>query len=103
MVDAGTINALINLGAAGAVIIVVILFLKSNEKRDQQWQDFFTGLNKGSQARLDGMSHVTDKIQNDLEKLIEYLAKHDGQAFEIKNLILELRKDIDRMVQKCAK
>jgi hypothetical protein len=35
-----TFTSLLNLGAAGAVIIVVILFLRSNERRDKQWQEF---------------------------------------------------------------
>ncbi len=46
------IAALVNMGSAGAVILVVLIFLRSNEKRDAQWRDFFTALNSASQADL---------------------------------------------------
>lgn len=42
--SADQIAALINLGGAGAVIIVVVYFLKFIEKRDKDWQAFFKDL-----------------------------------------------------------
>lgn len=38
------ITAVINLGAAGAVIIVVVYFLKFIKERDKDWQEFFKAL-----------------------------------------------------------
>ena len=43
--DAGIVGNLVNLGAAGAVIILtyylVNTFLKVIKERDEQWQDYF--------------------------------------------------------------
>ena len=66
-----TIASLVNLGAAGAVIVVVVLFLRSNEKRDKQWQDFFTLINQGNEQK-------TDKIADVLDNLVKLVQDHDS-------------------------
>ncbi len=79
--DAATIASLINLGGAGAVIIVVILFLKylqkrdeewqtQMQKRDDQWQAFFS---KISAANTTETQHLTDAI----DRLAVQLTEHD--------------------------
>lgn len=57
-----TLASLINLGAAGAVIIVVRMFLKSNEKRDKEWRDFFTLLNKANCADVAKNYTILEKL-----------------------------------------
>lgn len=95
-------------GYIGALVFLVIAFgvflirmdtsnKAYHDKRDNEWREFFRGLAKVSETRLDSMTQVTDKITHDLEKLIEYYQGHDGQAKEIKTLLIELRKDVERL------
>ena len=66
----GTITSLINLGAAGAVIIVVVYFLRFIAKRDNDWQSFFERLMK----QQDGpMVELTQAIR----QLLSEFQKHD--------------------------
>ncbi len=46
------ITSLINLGAAGAVIIVTVYFLRFIQARDKDWQTFFKGLLDGNDLTL---------------------------------------------------
>ena len=50
--NADTIAALINMGSAGAVIGIVIVFLRFIEKRDKEWRDFFTIIIQGDKDTL---------------------------------------------------
>ena len=76
--DASSITSLINLGSAGAVIIVVYYFLKFVRERDKDWRDFFTSI-RASDAlsnsrlleafdrlviRIDGFEEKIDGLEN---------------------------------------
>lgn len=93
--DPATINGLVNLGAAGAVIIVVILFIKSNEKRDAAWRDFFTELNK---ANRDDLCEVADKLEN----VVKSLDAHEAQAKRLLSLVEEIRRMLTPRAKKAA-
>ena len=71
---------LINLGSAGAVIIVVIIFLKSIKERDAEWRDFFTVLNQ--QNCLDGEKRLelTQKILELVSIVQSELKEHDEKV-----------------------
>ncbi len=75
-----TIAALLNLGSAGAVIIVVLAFLRSNEKRDQEWRDFFTALNEGSKNDLTEIINATKKLIESVDCLNDKLTNHDANV-----------------------
>ncbi len=47
-----SISSLINLGAAAAVIIVVVYFLSFIERRDRDWQAFFQKLLENRETPL---------------------------------------------------
>lgn len=79
------IPQLVNLGSAGAVIIVVIIFLRSNEKRDAEWRNFFTALNK---ANRDDLCTVVDKLEN----VVKTLDAHDAQAKRLLQIVEDIKK-----------
>ena len=68
--NADTIAALINMGSAGAVIGIVIVFLRFIEKRDKEWRDFFTVILQGDKDTL-------DVITSTLKDLSALLHTHD--------------------------
>jgi len=68
--DPATIASLINLGGAGAVIIVVILFLKYLQKRDEEWRAFFVEISRGTATE-------TQRLVVSIDKLAEKLDDHD--------------------------
>lgn len=97
-----TIASLINLGAAGAVIIVVWKFLDfikklndeqrlANERRDKQWQDFFTALNSSNQNDISDMRQVSERITKALDTLLLNYNSHDTQAKQIGTVVTEIR------------
>ena len=68
--DAATIASLINLGGAGAVIIVVVLFLKYLQKRDEEWRAFFVEISRGTATE-------TQRLVVSIDRLAEKLDDHD--------------------------
>jgi hypothetical protein len=74
------VASLVNLGSAGAVIIVVIIFLRSNEKRDVEWRVFFTSLNTDNKTDI-------CKLADLMDRMIDTLKAHDVQAKEIKSSV----------------
>lgn len=68
--DAATVASLINLGGAGAVIIVVVLFLKYLQKRDEEWRAFFVEISRGTATE-------TQRLVVSIDKLAEKLDDHD--------------------------
>ena len=80
------IGALVNLGSAGAVIVVVMIFLKANEKRDDQWQSFFTTLNADSKNDL-------CKLAETMERMVKSLDTHDLQAKAIKEAVARIEEN----------
>jgi len=74
------ITSLVNLGSAGAVIIVVIIFLKSIKERDAEWRGFFTTLSADNKDDITDMHQVSDRIVKALDNLVLSCANHDLQA-----------------------
>lgn len=68
--EPATIASLINLGGAGAVIIVVVLFLKYLQKRDEEWRAFFVEISRGTATE-------TQRLVASMDKLAEKLDDHD--------------------------
>jgi hypothetical protein len=64
------ITALFNLGAAGAVIIVVVYFLRFIAARDKDWQAFFKALLEDKDAPLTNISEA-------LQTLLSEFRQHD--------------------------
>ena len=97
-----SIAALVNMGAAGALIVVVVIFLKRNkesetafltniEKRDQEWRNFFTAVNASNAADIGDMRIVALRITTLLEELIAAIAKHDAQAKEVAAAVADVK------------
>ena len=78
--DATTIASLINFGSAGAVIIVVMIFLNYIGKRDQEWRDFFTILNKSNVEDMGKLTKAIDNMSDSVALLGENLKKHDDNV-----------------------
>lgn len=78
--DATTIASLINFGSAGAVIIVVIIFLNYIGKRDAEWRDFFTVLNKSNVEDMSKLTKAIDSMSASVACLGDKLDQHDGRV-----------------------
>ena len=78
--DATTIASLINFGSAGAVIIVVIIFLNYIGKRDQEWRDFFIMLNRNSIEDMARLTKAIDQMAQSLSGLGVNLKVHDDHV-----------------------
>lgn len=68
--SAEQITALINLGAAAAVIIVVVYFLRFIEQRDKDWQMFF-------QALLENKNTPLVELTEAVRDLLSEFRTHD--------------------------
>lgn len=75
-----TINALVNLGSAGAVIVVVIVFLKSIKERDAEWRNFFMALHNGDENANKQMTDVLNNLVASVNLLRERLEDHDQKV-----------------------
>lgn len=91
-----TINALINMGSAGAVIAVVILFLRSNEKRDIEWRAFFSAINAANSADI-------CRVVERLERVAASLDAHDRQAAAVKQLVEQIKSMLEAQRQPARK
>ena len=78
--DATTIASLINFGSAGAVIIVVIIFLNYIGKRDVEWRDFFTILNKNNVEDMRRLTLAIDAMADSVDKVSNNLQAHDDRV-----------------------
>jgi hypothetical protein len=78
--DATTIASLINFGSAGAVIIVVIIFLNYIGKRDQEWRDFFIMLNRNSIEDMARLTKAIDQMAQSISALGINLKTHDDHV-----------------------
>jgi len=100
--DPALVTGLANWGPAGAVILVVILFLRSNEKRDVEWRNFFTELNKANgelnKANREDLCVVADKLEN----VVRSLDAHDAQAKKLLSLVEEIRRMLTPRAKKAA-
>lgn len=92
-----TINALVNLGSAGAVIVVVGIFLKSIKERDAEWRDFFTAISSSNKSDIQEMRGTAAHLLKLLEDLVKSYNDHDDQAKEIMRLIGEVRAELARI------
>jgi hypothetical protein len=91
--DAATIASLINFGSAGAVIIVVIIFLNYIGKRDAEWRDFFTVLNKNNVEDLGKLTKAIDSMSVSVALLGKNLKEHDDHVeTRIKEVTTAVRK-----------
>lgn len=73
-------NAILQLGSAGAVIAVVIIFLKANEKRDQEWRDFFTTLNETNKLDMKAMTVATGTLIDLVRQIAKQIDEHDKRV-----------------------
>lgn len=75
-----TFTSLVNLGSAGAVIAVVIIFLRSIKERDAEWRNFFTELNKSNKADVCELAETMQSLVDSVHKLATDLALHDQKV-----------------------
>lgn len=78
--DASSLSSLVNLGSAGAVIIVVVIFLKTIKERDAEWRDFFTVLNKANCEDGEKRLELTERILDMVESMLKELHDHDAKV-----------------------
>lgn len=91
MLDPATIGALVNMGSAGAVILVVIIFLRTNsardsaylasmEKRDEAFRQWFAIVNKNNADDICKIVDSMEKLSMLLDKLSARLDTHDANV-----------------------
>ena len=73
---------LINLGAAGAVIAVVIIFLNYIGKRDAEWRSFFIDLNRSNAEDMSRLAKALDDLVDKIERIGRDLTAHDTKVDE---------------------
>lgn len=76
------ITSLVNLGSAGAVIIVVVVFLAEIDKRDKQWQDFFTKINQNNADDIKGLGDALKEVSKSTSNIAQMLTDHDRRVEE---------------------
>jgi hypothetical protein len=76
------LSALVSTGAAGAVIVVVILFLKFIEKRDKESRDFFTAIRAVDGEASAKLAEVMSKLVTRMESLEKKFDQHDATEME---------------------
>lgn len=80
--DASAISSLVNFGSAGAVIIVVIVFLRYIKERDYEWRLFFTALNEANIKDLEQITEAQERVVVQLAALQDSLQAHDRHVDE---------------------
>ena len=83
MIDSTPWTDLLNAGAAGAVIIVVILFLKFIRERDKDWRDFFSGLRSEDSQATVKLIAVMDRLITRIEHLEDKFDQHNAVEMEV--------------------
>jgi len=78
--SAETFTSLVNLGAAGAVIIVVLIFLRYLAKREADWQSFFTALTTANEADIRRVTDAMEKISIGITVISSDLQRHDNKV-----------------------
>lgn len=78
--DTTAVASLVNFGAAGAVILVVILFLKYIKERDAEWRAFFTALNQTNVKDILRISESQERVVQQLTALQDSLRLHDSHV-----------------------
>ena len=78
--DMDILNVLMDWGAAGAVVAVVILFLNSNKGRDKEWRDFFTTLNATNTADMQTLTDAMASLTRSVQQIAQQLDAHDKRV-----------------------
>ena len=86
-------GALVNMGSAGAVIAVVIIFLRSNRERDAEWRSFFTELNRDNKSDICALADT-------MERMVSSLNDHDRQAKNALDIINRIHEAVTRPVRR---
>jgi uncharacterized iron-regulated protein len=81
-VDPNALSNLVNIGAAGAVIAVVVLFLRFIEKRDRETRDFFTVIRASDSETSKKLADAIDKLVDRIESLENKFDAHDVKEME---------------------
>lgn len=97
MITPETLNALVNMGSAGAVIVVVVIFLRSIRERDAEWRSFFTALSSNSQTDIDQMRVTAERIIKSLDLLLSMYSQHDTRAATIQAAIDGIKQDMVKL------
>ena len=82
-------GALVNMGSAGAVIAVVIIFLRSNKERDAEWRSFFTELNRDNKSDICALAEM-------MERMVASLNEHDKQAKSALDIINRIHEAVTK-------
>ena len=98
--DAASIASLVNFGSAGAVIVVVIIFLNYIGKRDAEWRDFFTVLNKSNVEDMGKLTRAIESMSISVFKLGDSLKEHDNKLTEHENHVEQRLKDVQAAARK---
>jgi hypothetical protein len=85
------ITALVNAGSAGAVIVVVILFLRYMEKRDAQWREWMVAVRAGDQQMIDGLKDAIRAMKEELAALRADFQSHTTEEMQRFDLLLKRR------------
>ena len=86
MTEPTLLSSLVQIGAAGAVIAVVIIFLNFITKRDEQWREFFRGLSldsEGLKKSVNDLAAVTAGLVAEVREMRGDLEKHDERVGSI--------------------
>ena len=75
-----TFTSLVNLGAAGAVIIVVVIFLKFQERREAEWQRFFTTLSAANEVDNRHICDALEKVVVGVNIISSEMRAHDEKV-----------------------
>ena len=75
-----TISALVNMGSAGAVIAVVVIFLRHLKERDAAWQAFFVAERQVNQTETDKMCESLDHLALVGQQTYDLLKSHDDRV-----------------------
>lgn len=87
------VDALVNAGAAGAVILVVVLFLRFIKERDKNWQEFFVTIRTEDRQQSNKILEVMDRLITRVESLEDKFDRHDATEMEVlRNLTVLMAK-----------
>ena len=93
-----------NIPSAGAVIIVVVYFLKAQKDIISQFQQMLADEKKSWASVFEGQREALSLISNHIKQLGELLAQHDGWERENSKATTEaLNKIITRKMRTVAK
>jgi hypothetical protein len=76
------LTSLVNIGAAGAVIAVVLVFLDFIKQRDKDWRDFFNGIRETDGAAITRLTEVIDRLVSRVQSLEGKFDAHDAKEME---------------------